>query len=207
MCNSENPFFGKNIYLVGGGNSFDPILASRLPRDRVVCINSSYIFFKSFLALFWMDHSWYQKKSHKIKNLPDTLFYNISPHNHFNVRTNIKWVKLYSQDYKKYPENVSGEGVIGNNTGAAVIDYLDKMGASKIYLLGFDCKRISGKSHCHSEYNFKVNETNYNSVFLPCFEELSKNLQTSQVYNCSLESAIKGFPFKRIERILEEEKQ
>ena len=205
MCNTENLFLGKNIYLVGGGNSFSPKLAAKLPRDRVVCINSSYIFFSQFLALFWMDYSWYQKNSHKIHKLKDVKLYNISRYNPFSVRLHINWIRLHSQDYKEYKHNRDGEGVIGNNTGAAVIDYLDKMKANKIFLLGFDCKRVNGKSHSHSEYRFRVNDTNYESLFVPCFEELSRNLQHSKVYNCSAQSALKCFEYRGIERILKED--
>lgn len=205
MCNTENPFSGKDIYLVGGGNSFDPKLAARLPKDRVVCINSSYVFFESFLALFWMDYSWYQKNSHKVHRLKGVNLYNISTYNHFSSNFGVNWIKLHSQDYTKYRENLCGSGVIGNNTGAAVLDYLDKMKTRKVYLLGFDCKRVNGKSHSHSEYRFRVNDTNYESVFVPCFEALSNNLKNTKVYNCSAESALRCFEYRGIKRILKEE--
>lgn len=203
MCNTNNVFSGKDIYLIGGGNSFDPTITSKLPTKQVVCINSTYIFFREFLALFWMDHSWYQKNSHKIHKLK-TKLYNISTYNQFSTKCGINWIKLYSQDYKKYSTNLENNSVIGNNTGAAVIDYLDKNKANNIYLLGFDCKRVNGKSHSHNEYRFKVNEKNYNSVFIPCFEALNKNLQHAKVYNCSNDSALTFFPYKNLNQAIAE---
>lgn len=208
MCNTINPFEGKNIYVVGGGNSFDLSLVDLLPPDRTVCINSTFIHFKKFLALFWMDDSWYRKNVYKFNKIDIKRQYYISMNKPITTTHSVlNWIKLASNDCSKYSSYKDSEEVIGNNTGCCVINFLDKMKARNIYLLGFDCRKVEGKSHSHSEYSFRLSDNTYKNVFLPCFDELSRNLKNSKVFNCYSGSAIKSFPYKNIKRVLVEESE
>lgn len=204
MCKTESPFHGKDIYVVGGGNSFDPKLASSLPLDRVVCINSTYQYFTNFLALFWMDSSWYRSHWKRFGELDIKHTYYISKDRPMTSKRGFKWLHLDNRG--GYKANVRKcDTVVGNNTGCCVINYLDKMGAKKIYLLGFDCKKVKQRSHSHDHYNFTLGDNTYQKVFLPCFEELSKNIKNAEVINCYIGSAIKNFKYKKLTTILAEE--
>lgn len=206
MCNTNNPFKGKSIYVVGGGNSFDPSLVEKLPPDRTVCINSTFIHFNKFLALFWMDDSWYRKNIYKFGKVDIAYLYYISMNKPITTTgSSLNWVKLATNDCSKYPLYSNDGEVVGNNTGCCVINFLDKMQAKNIYLLGFDCKKVNGKSHSHDEYRFRLSDNSYQHVFLPCFDKLSKNLINAKVYNCYRSSAIKSFPYKNINLVLLEE--
>lgn len=205
MRNENNPFYGKSIYVIGGGNSFDPKLVKRLPKDRVVCLNSTYKYFNNFLALFWMDSGWHRKNASHFEKLSIEKKYYIHINKPVVSSQNFEWLKLASIDHKKYSKYKDTYQIVGNNVGCCVINYLDKMEAKNIYLLGFDCKQVDGKSHCHNEYKFKISDNTYNNIFLPCFNELSKNLINSKVINCSPNSSIKCFSYKNIITILDAE--
>jgi len=207
MCNEDNPFMGKDIYLIGGGNSFKPEMVDLLPHDRVVCINSTYTFFPKCLALFWMDRGWYIKNYKKMAEREIQYTYYISKNKPQTAKRGYKWIYLhsYSHETTVKPPQLDDVSVTGNNTGCCAIDYLDKMKVNNIYLLGFDCKSIDGKSHSHDAYNFKLSDRTYTDVFLPCFESLSKKITHSKVYNCYAGSSIKAFRYKSLNSILKSE--
>jgi len=196
---------GNDFFIIGGGNSLDTSKLSQLPRDNVICLNSSMKYFNNFFGLFWLDISWYTNRKDKIfqKNAKYKVFMTtVRPRPHDDRYI---WIKRtdnlcrYSKD--KDPNNVS---VIGNNIGCLTLHLLDKLKANNIYLLGFDCKHVNGKSHSHDDYDNTTQLSSYRTSLIPCFEELSKNIKNIKIYNTYHDSAIKHcFPYKPLSRCLE----
>lgn len=197
---------GKDVFLIGGGNSLQKDLLDDLPKDRVIALNSSVYHFKSCLALFCMDHDWYNRNKWKVKKEVDVK-HKFFIQKHRPDFKDYEWIKRVSLkcDYHK-ADNDSLDEVRGTNSGCCVLQFLDKIGVSTVYMLGFDCKQVNGKSHSHDHYRFTLNDRIYKSNFIHCFNSLSKNIKNSKIYNCSNDTALKCFKYKSLKKVLSESK-
>jgi hypothetical protein len=196
---------GKDVYLIGGGRSFNPEEhVPLLPKSRVICLNSALNDFDECLAVMWMDSSWQGNNTGLIREKRHKYA--------FRVNINVQCLETRNRGYIDI-RNVSCAGcdyrvkrepynVCGNNMGCAAIDLLDQLGAKTIYLLGFDCSEEDGKSHYHDRYKDHVKQDTYNKSFIPCFEKLSKHIKNSRVVNLSKESKIPCFKRANIHSIL-----
>ena len=112
------------------------------------------------------------------------------------------WVKRTNIlcDYSN--DDYNDLSVIGNNTGACCLHFLDKVGADSAYLLGFDGKIVNGKSHSHNEYKIPTQTCSLHNVITPCFDALQKNIKQLKVFNCFIDSNIKAFPFMSVANII-----
>lgn len=196
---------GKDIYLIGGGLSFKPDEhIPLLPKDRVICLNSSIEDFDECLALMWLDATWKSKNSALVRENRQkySIYFTINnqtlePPQDMPIR--IRNVSCGKCDYKVRREPYN---VCGNNVGCAAIDLLDQLNAKTIYLLGFDCSEEDGKSHYHERYDTYVKQRIYNTNFIPCFERLSKHIKNSRVVNLSEKSKIPCFKRAKLSNII-----
>lgn len=195
---------GNDIFLIGGGTSFDPEkYIPLLPKSKTICINSALYDFESCLAVMFFDSTWMNKnvdllkqKKHKyaikfdkkIKRLETTESYD-----YLSIRNN--GIKTFDVKLEKYD-------VCGNNTGVCAIHLLDILKAKTIYLLGFDCRSDDNKSHYHDRYKSFTKQKSFDRTFLPSFEKLAKNIKNADVVNLSYNSNIKCFRKAKAENIL-----
>lgn len=196
-------FKGKNFFIVGGGNSLNVDILRDIPKESIICLNSSMVHLDEFFALFWMDHGWYcNQKNKKIinsKKISNKFF--VSSNKPIYKDNDFTWIKR-TQVLCDFSEDTRDVTVIGNNIGTCCLHFLDKVGANKVFLLGFDGKLVNGKSHSHSEYDRSTGKFTLKNQITPCFYELSKILQNIKVYNCYSESNIRCFPFTSVESAL-----
>jgi len=199
---------GKDIYLIGGGKSFDPEThIPMLPVSRVVTLNAALGDFKECLAVMWMDSNWYGENTKLIREqrpryAVEFTINNQRPETRNTGRIRIRNASCSKCDYTTKREKYN---VCGNNTGCCAIDLLDQLGAKTIYLLGFDCREDDGVSHYHKRYKNHVKQAIYDKNFIPCFERLSKHISTSRVVNLSENSRIGCFKKSSINNLLKGE--
>lgn len=91
----------------------------------------------------------------------------------------------------------------GNNSGHGAMNLAVAMGAKPIYLLGYDCGFKKGESsHFHSGYGHKGNP-NIGRSFIRDFELFKSHLRgRAEIINLNPNSALRIFPFKTIDEVL-----
>lgn len=192
---------GKDIYLIGGGTSFNAEKhVPMLPASNVICLNSSLDDFESCLAVMWMDSSWQGNNSGLLREKRHKYGVNFTINNQILYSNGRNYISLRNASCSgcDYTAKRESYNVCGNNVGCCAIDLLDQLNAKTIYLLGFDCREEKGKSHYHDRYKTFVKQNIYNVNFIPCFEKLSKHIKNSKVVNLSENSRIDSFPRRNI---------
>lgn len=89
----------------------------------------------------------------------------------------------------------------GQNGGYQAINIAILAGASRILLIGYDMKYTGGRSHWHGDHPVTVPEAWYSS-YKKHFERLAK-APPVPIINCTLDTAIEGFPRGEIEEVLQ----
>lgn len=206
----EKDVHGKAIYLIGGGKSFDPSADyfNKIPKERTICLNSALEDFDECLACMFMDSSW-QGKNKKLLDEGRQKYAirvnldkrRLTPQRNDNIiylRNAVISKCSFEPNYRLKPYDVCG-----NNIGVCAIDLIDQMGASHIYLLGFDCTSDDKSSHYHKRYSIVVKQKTYDTKLLPCFDSLAKHLKKRgthhRVTNLSPVSKITSLQRKSLE--------
>ena len=108
--------------------------------------------------------------------------------------------------WNKYSFDV-GKGVYSGNTVMIdAIQWAEGSGFKNIYLLGCDCD-YSGKHHFDGRTTSEIGtgkgamaSGNYKAVFDAY--EVVNNFTRANIYNCTVDSKLKVFPFKRLEDVV-----
>lgn len=93
----------------------------------------------------------------------------------------------------------------GKNSGYQAINAAIHLGAKRLFLLGYDMKKIKGKAHWHADENLPyMHEGFYEKTFLPYFETMVSPLNRLgiKVYNCNMGSAIDCFEKAELREVI-----
>jgi hypothetical protein len=133
---------------------------------------------------------------------------------HDNVAANAN-MELWTQDEvaaEKYEiswvKGVNQPGLgrdcihFGGNSGYQAINLAYLWGASRIVLLGFDCKPVDGKHHWFGQHPAGLTQIQPYDLWLKHFNQLAEELRAEgvQVINCSSDTALTCFERKPIEQ-------
>lgn len=93
--------------------------------------------------------------------------------------------------------------IIANNTGQGAINIAYLFGASRIVLLGFDMRMISGQHNWHNKHKGATSHKRYSDVFGPAITKASGVLKAKgvEVINTAKDSALKCFPYVPLREI------
>lgn len=82
----------------------------------------------------------------------------------------------------------------GGNSGAGAMSLAKYFGATRIILLGYDCKYADcGKRHWHGDHPRGLGNAVSMPTWMPQFAQMAKHLKGVEVVNCSRETAIEFF--------------
>lgn len=204
----ESLIRGEDVFIVGGGSSILGMNLQFIQGKKIITINDGYDVIPpdDVVAMFWCDASWADSRYKELDKHPCKL--------RFTKRQKVKAILAngaygstilqhtgdYGYDSNKY-------FVRGNNGGAQVLNLIFNMRPKRIFLLGYDMRRINNKSHFHNKHILAVNDDIYTSLFIPSInsmaEEFTKVPNAPKIYNCSAFSALKCFPFFDLNTILD----
>lgn len=94
----------------------------------------------------------------------------------------------------------------GKNSGYQAIHVAVHLGVSRILLCGFDMRMVDGMKHWFGDYiSPRLNKESPYSTWVRCMEILAPILRRKsvEVINCTRGSAVKCFPFMKLEQALE----
>jgi uncharacterized Rossmann fold enzyme len=190
----------ETVYIVAGGASLKGFDFSRLNGKKVIAINKAYQYVSNPDVLYWTDgrfYNWYKNEIDMLKCLKFTVSTN--NRSYTEDVTVVKNVNIESLDFN------SSEGIFAsNNSGFAAIVLAIKLGAKKIYLLGYDMNHTGGKSHFHGGYpNLEVSREHIYKSMLKNFNNYHRLLEKrAQIYNTNPKSNLRVFPMEDLNRAL-----
>jgi hypothetical protein len=187
----------ETVYIVGGGPSLSDFDWKRLEGKKVIAINRAFEVLPNADVLYWTDSrfwKWYGNEIKKFKGLKVTC----RPYSPISYAV-ILLKAVNNKPYESDPSHISH----GNNSGYGAINLAVKLGAKKIYLLGYDMESDVNKTHWHTGYDAKHNHGIYTKM-IQSFSVLAPVLSQMGVvvYNANPKSNLKAFNMCSIESAL-----
>ncbi len=192
---------GDTVYIVGGGASLKGFDFNQLKGKNVIAINKAYQYVNNPAVLYWTDtrfYNWYKSDIDGLSCLKITV-----ASNNRNYKSDIRVIK--NERTEKMDLSSLKEINAGNNSGFGALVLAIKMGAKKIYLLGFDMSHTSGKSHFHDGYpNLAVSREHIYKSMLKHFMNAKGQLNlAADIYNTNPKSGLGNiFPFASMREAL-----
>lgn len=91
----------------------------------------------------------------------------------------------------------------GYNSGFQALNLAIVRRHDPICLLGFDFQHTGGRRHCHGDHPAGMGNAGPVELWRRAMEAAAPNTHGCRVFNCSRETAIKGFPRMPLEEFLE----
>lgn len=178
----------ETVYIIGGGPSLRGFNWNKLKGKKVIAINRAFQVIPWADVMYWTDSRFYRWYSEEIASFKG-LKYTCRP---FNGKPS-DVVLLKSSSVMKIemrPSYISH----GNNSGFGAINLAVKLGASKIYLLGYDMKSNPKDTHWHDGYSVTHNHNIYKKM-IKYFETLPSDLKklNIEVFNANPRSELHCF--------------
>ncbi len=90
-----------------------------------------------------------------------------------------------------------------SNSGAGAVSYALMKGAKRIYLLGYDCQRIAGKSHWHGDHPKPLSNLGSIGQWQKFFTRLAATakVKEAEIINCSRTTMLEAFPRRSLDEV------
>lgn len=208
---SDGAWRGSRCFLIGGGPSLRGFDFSLLRGERIIAINRA-IEFVPFAELFYsMDWSFYRGIFRK--KYGEQLF--IAYQRFSGIRC---WLNLGNYGYgpevyslrglhsECFPTTLAKGIFSGSNSGYGALMIASCLGASPIYLLGYDLKYDGQRTHFHAGYAAMRSSGNDARMkrFKLHFEKIAPKIKAhgDRVINLNRDSALRCFEFSSISEVL-----
>lgn len=198
----EPLWHGATVFLLGGGPSLRVFDMRRLRGHTVLAINSSC---HSALAaglqpaLFFTDNHWFVEHRAVIEAWPG-LVVTASHSAKAALPDKLRRIAMVQR-----PDFTKGEPILkfGRSSGHTAISLAIAMGAARVVLLGYDMRRVDGRSHHHDDY-LETDDALYERDFLIYFRDWNQAAIAAgvEVLNATPGSALREFPMIDIDDLL-----
>ncbi len=197
---------GRDVFVIGGGPSLTESDVKCLRDQTVLGCNEAFTFGARLVPnLFFSDSRWYFRRLEDLKCYSEwggEMFTHEEPlrlsgHTWINVLRRV--------------EGLSKDAILfGGNSGTGAVNLALMLGATNVYLLGFDCKQGENKqNNWHNNYA-GFNRATYTPPFynfIRGMEQVAKQLPSvfpgCNVINLTPDSALNMFPKQTLDSVLE----
>lgn len=169
------PFIGKPLVVLGGGPGLTPQLAARLTPFPCIAVNNSFMLMDYPALVVALDRRWWGWHGASVRARRcvgiTTLRENAAPPGGFH---GYAFKKCRSPALVRDPDTLCGV-----NSGQAALHMALHLGASRVFLAGFDLTFRGSRSHWHDGHAVPASLRNYETRFRPAIEEataLAKSL-------------------------------
>jgi hypothetical protein len=166
---------------------------------HVIGINAAYLIGNWIDIVFFGDKRWFLENEYRLASFPNLK---VGCKSYFAKR-DLKYLGVkYIPLNKKHSEGISNEKYTvswNQNSGAAAISLAHHLGVKRIFLLGFDMKKVGENKHWHGLYTPVNGKPVVQTPFkrhLEGFPAISTDAKYLgiDIYNVSPESAINVLP-------------
>jgi hypothetical protein len=221
----EPLFRGEMVFVLASGPSLTQSDVDKLRDRRVIAVNSSCKMAPWADVLYFTDNGWYEARKDLVKHwlglvvsmsrlakreLDDPEVNNSGKPRVLRVKgcgdpTFPPYLPGMPRRFA-FPAIGSPEIHQGRNSGNTAVSLAIAMGAAVVALLGFDCRVVNGREHCHDEYRGPRDLSLYDNEFKHAFHGWNDAALNSgvRIVNCTHGSAIAEFPFADLDEVLAE---
>lgn len=157
--------------------------------DReVIAVNTTFRMAPWADALYAMDKAWWNLHREEIlANFKGKKFSSAAQDNKLDVQV------LGRPDFEHF-----------SNSGAGAVNLAMSRGATKIFLLGYDCQHVNGQTHWHGNHPKPLTNLGSLERWRKFFDRLARHAQLRgvTVSNCSRITALTCFPRVSIDDVL-----
>lgn len=198
---------GESCFLLAGGPSLRGFEFERLRgRGRIIAINRAFEFALFADIVFFMDKKFY--KLYHDGRFPDRnrLWTSFAGLKIFLNLSGYRFEDCYS--IRSLGRNGLSSSIAkglfhGNNSGHGALNLAFALGASPIYLLGYDMKTDALGAHFHSGYGAPVRDRTVRGFVLDLERQKRFVERTSaKVVNLNPGSALRCYPFSTVDEVL-----
>lgn len=197
---------GRDVFIIGGGPSFNSVDKSLLDNKNIICINTAYKAFPNATALYWCDESWVAKHYDEVTNHPCKLRFTARHSADGYIQKNLLATgnATVLKRTGDFGIDTDINNVKGNNSGAHVINFMANLKVKRMILLGYDMTMIKGQSHWHGGHGLPMSNQIYDDLFIPSINSMASGLKNLKidVVNCSEGSALTCFRKDKLENYL-----
>jgi hypothetical protein len=195
---------GRSVFVLGGGPSLRSFDARCLDGRLVVVTNEAFQIKPDSHALVFVDIHWWQRRREDVLAAFRGRVVGRGPYDWQYRKDGVTGCGYRREEYWSQDPRILG----GKNSGLAAINAAALMGAKRIFLLGFDMQQTGGRSNFHRLHPAAETKQNrYADLFLPEFARAAKRIEQlgrPVVINCTPGTALKCFPERTLEWVLQE---
>lgn len=191
---------GETVYVVGGGPSIKETPLHRIHDKKVIGVNAAFTL-GNWVDICWFGdcrfHEWFNQELSEFPGLivgcPPCSCDISFPLKKVRKDTGQKGICAFRNDLVFW----------NNSSGASAINFAYHLGAERVVLVGFDMKMREGRHNFHSLYTKHTPSPDiYQDMFLKPFFKIAEDAERLgfPVYNATLGSDLKVFPFVDIEQ-------
>ncbi len=215
-------FAGQTVFCLASGPSLTQEIADQVKGRPTIVVNSSYLLAPWADVLFFTDNGWYLNHKKVVEEWPRMVVTisrmakrELDDPKNGRAEPRILRTKMHGDPtVPHWPPGMPktpgfppvGSGLVkqGRNSGNSAVALAVAMGAARIALLGYDCQVVNGREHHHNDYTGGRDLTIYATEFYKAFDGWREAGLNSgvEIVNCTHGSAIKEFPFVRLEEVL-----
>jgi hypothetical protein len=201
---------GRDVFIIGGGDSLRVNMIENkfnwdlLHSECTIGCNDAYSLGVNVCKVcIFGDYKWFLKHERLLELYQGTVFTNCSQ----LQKSRISWVWLL----ERYHDGVHVDGLGWNdNTGASAVNLALLLGASRVFLLGFDMKLSKdGQNNWHPNNIDKPNKDSF-PKFLEGFRKVQKSMNIKfpdvKVFNITDDSDLDLYPKLPVEDFWRERK-
>lgn len=180
--------------IIGGGASLSGFDWTLLHGRNTIGINYAFRLGAQVCKIcFFSDPKWYDQAFKELTRYTGVV---VSHSPRLTVRPDLpSWVKLIARMRRGLHPLCLG---FGGNSGPGAVNLALILGAHRVFLLGFDCKLVEGKSHWHSFYNRPIQRKGLYADFMEGWQyvkqDLPKVFPGREIINIGPDSELPFFP-------------
>jgi hypothetical protein len=185
-------FEGQTVFILGGGPSLTPDVLARVEGKPAIAINSTARLAPAAPVLYFADWGWFRDN----RPIVDTFGGLV-----------VTFCRRAWQGSTRRELILVGADVLSPGPATAghhALEVAAAMGAARVVLLGFDCRTVGGRSHCHGDYSVQRAEYVYRDKIAPLWAGWGARMRARglEVVNATAGSAITEFPMAELEAVL-----
>ncbi len=195
----EGILTGRRVFLIGGGPSLKGFDLTRLDNEFTIAINHSFDFYPQARAVLFVDGSYAEMARDRLAKYEGLIFASFRCQDILPRRRNLY---VFPQNNTR-PGSTISEGLFtGKLSALCALNLALIMGASEIYLLGYDLNYQNGEHHWYgtAAANQEAYAEDRFKAKIPLFDTYKP--WADRIFNCSATSAIKVFRYKDLDTVL-----